>query len=383
MKKCETCGRPLSDFEVRFHSEAGSPSSVSEKCFDCSKASEAFEGADIENKGHKKQISFCVIGILLCIAVFLPLFPYLNSYELPLLMELYSGAAVVLCVLIGAVAFHPTFQRFLSRHKESGLRTDPPVERYGTCYSPVKTSYEIKEKYDGVFTVNKLTSGGASQVDRWEWRSTGNEKIDGIAGAYGSLIEKIIYIMAYAFFGASFIFWVLPYIAYAIYKDRKSAAIRANIPEGLQKAYAVSHAAAKPMPLTYHDKVGFLISREGCKKAPAAPAGNAFLKNFKEEEKKAARLPFFFKRYGNTAYMIVDYKECGLVGVTFVLVKEGKMPIEKRVVVARRFADTDPAAWESEWTALGVSSQVKYNMAWYEEKMTALLKDSRKEILGE
>lgn len=383
MKKCETCGRPLSDFEVRFHREVSSPATVSGKCWDCSHAADAFEGADVENKGHKKQIAVVIACAALCFLLFLPLLPYLDSYELPLLLELYSGIAVVLCVAIGAVAFHPIFQRFLSRQKESALRIDPPEQRYGTSYSPVTTHYEAKERFDGTFVFNKVTRGGASQVDCWGWHGTSNEKVDGLLGAYGNFIEKVIYLAVLTFFGAAFIFWAIPYLAYAVVKDKMSAEKRANIPEGLQKAYAVSHAAAKPMPLTYHDKVGFLVSREGCKKAPAAPAGNAFLKNFKEEEKKAARLPFFFKRYGNTAYMIVDYKECGLVGVSFVLVKEGKMPIEKRVVVARRFADTDPAAWESEWTALGVSSQVKYNMAWYEEKMTALLKDSRKEILGE
>ncbi len=383
MKKCETCGRPLSDFEIRFHSEAGSPPAVSEKCFHCSKASEAFAGADVEHKGHKKQIAACILGALLCIVLCLPLLPYLSSYDAPLWVEAYSVIGVLLYIAIGAAAFYPILTRFLSRRKESALRIDPPEERYGTAYSPITTTYEVKERYDGAYTVNKFTRGGAERVDRWEWHSLGNEKIDGIMGMYGSLIEKIVYITALIFFGTAFVFWVIPYLVYAVYKDRKTAAVRRSIPAELQRAYRIGLSAAKPMPLTYHDKVGFLVSRENCKKAPAAPAGNEFLASFKGAEKKAeARLPFFFKRYGGTAYMIVGYKECGLVGVSFVLVKEGKAPIEKRVVVGNRFADTDPAAWEADWKALFAPSQLTFNIAWYEEKMTALLKDSRKEILG-
>ena len=383
MKKCECCGRPLSDFEVKFHAEAHSPDSVSRKCWDCSHAAEAFEGADVENKGHKKQITTVIVCAALCFLLFLPLLPYLDSYELPLLMELYSGVAVLLCIVLGAIAFYPILSRFLAKRKESGLRIDPPEQRYGTSYSPVTTHYEAKERFDGTFVFNKVTRGGASQVDRWEWHGVSNEKVDGLLGAYGNLIEKVIYLAVLAFFGAAFIFWAIPYLAYAIVKDKMSAERRAKIPADLQKAYNVSRAAARPMPLSYHDKVGFLVSRESCAKAPAKSSGDRFLSNFKtEESKKETRLPFFFKRYGGTAYMIVDYKEGGLLGTSFVLVKDGKNPIEKRIVIGRAFADTDPAAWEEDYKALGASSRTVYSMAWYEEKMDALMKDSRKEILG-
>ena len=80
--------------------------------------------------------------------------------------------------------------------------------------------------------------------------------------------------------------------------------------------------------------------------------------------------------------MIVDYKEGKYVGMTFVLVKDKNGSIEKRIVVGNDFVDADSAEWEADWSALGVSSQTKFNMAWYEAKFSELLKDSRKEILG-
>ena len=380
MKKCDCCGTPLSDFEVKFHSEAGSPAAISEKCWTCSRANEAFSGADVENKGDKKQIFYCAAGLLAIFVAFLPLLPFLDEYELPLLMSLYSTLAVIFCIAVGAFVSHPILTRFFSRSKESRLRIDPPEQRYGTRYSPVTTHYEGRERFDGTFIVNKVTRGGAEQVDRWEWHSTNNQKIDGILGMYDSLLQKIIYITALLFLGISFVFWAIPYIAYKVLKNKLALEKRAKIPAALQKAYRTSLAAAKPMPLTYHDKVGFLVSRENCQKKPKHSEGDAFLSNFKETEKRDVCLPFFFKRYDGVAYMIVDYKEGSRVGTTFVLVKEKNGPIEKRIVVGKSFAQGDPDAWEADWSAL--SSKARYNVAWYEEKFMELLKKPYKEIVG-
>ena len=187
------------------------------------------------------------------------------------------------------------------------------------------------------------------------------------------------------FLGASFIFWAIPYLVYAILKNKMSEEKRAKIPADLQKAYKISLAASEKMPLTYHDKVGFLVSRENCKKAPASASQktDGFLSNFVKTEAAAPekRLPFFFKRYGKTAYMIVDYKEGKDPGTTFVLVKKENAPIEKRIVVGHSFADTQSADWEADYSELGASA-ARYNMAWYEAKMTELLKNPKKEILG-
>ena len=138
------------------------------------------------------------------------------------------------------------------------------------------------------------------------------------------------------------------------------------------------------MPLSYHDKVGFLVSREECKKAPAAPHRDKFLASFSQEAPTSAekRLPFFFKRYGTEAYMIVDYKEHNSFGATFVLVKDGNAPIEKRIVVADRFAESTDADWRTDWKELGASDATIGYMAWYENKLVELLKNPKKEILG-
>ncbi len=382
MKKCERCGKPLSQFEVKFHAEAGSPAAISEKCWTCSKADTAFDGADVKNKGHKKQITYCLLGLIAIVVAFLPLMPYLDEYDLPILLNVYSKLVVIFYVAVGAFVSYPILLRVLERRKESVLRVDPPEERYGTRYTPETTHYEGRERFDGTIIVNKVTRGGDVQVDRWEWYGTSNEKVNGILGLYGTLIEKIIYITVLIFMGAAFAFWAIPYIIYAVLKDKKTAEKRAKIPAALQKAYKTSLAAAQPMPLTYHDKVGFLVSRENCKKAPKNSEGDAFLSNFKEAEKREARLPFYFKRYNGVAYMIVDFKEGTVAGKTFVLVKEKNGPIEKRIVVGNAFADADPADWASDWSALGVSAQKIGYVGWYEERMESLLKDPRKEILG-
>ena len=158
-----------------------------------------------------------------------------------------------------------------------------------------------------------------------------------------------------------------------------------KIPANLQKAYKIALSASEKMPLTYHDKVGFLVSREECKKAPVSvsPKADRFLSNFAEQQAAPAkRIPFFFTRHDKTAYMSVDYKEGRDVGVSFVLVKKENAPIEKRIVVGKEFADTDPASWQADWAALGASAKATGDIAWYEEKMTALLKSTKKETLG-
>ena len=385
MKKCDVCGKPLSDFEARFHAEAGSPAAISGKCFACCGARKTFGGADVENGGHKKQIALCILGLALIFVAAIPLLPYLNSYELPWLLELYSALFKVICFVIGTAVAYFVASRFFAGRKESERRIDPPEQRYGTRYTPEKTYVEAKEQIDGSFRFEKITRGGTSQVDRWNWYGTSNERVDGILGAYAKLIETIIYLVIYAFLGAAFIFWVIPYIAYAAWKDTKTAAKRAKIPANLQKAYKTSLAAAEDMPLTYHDKVGFLVSREECKKRPASSSRKTdrFLSNFVQGEAAAPEkhLPFFFKRYGKTAYMIVDYKEGRDQGTTFVLVKKENAPIEKRIVVGHAFADASASDWEADYSALGASA-VRYNMAWYEAKMTELLKNPKKEILG-
>ena len=385
MKKCEKCGKPLSDFEARFHTEAGSPAAISGKCWYCSGAEETFGGADVENGGHKKQILACAASLVLMFIASLPLLPYWNSYDLPLLLQLYTGLFLMICVVLGMGASYVVVSRIFASRKEDERRTDPPEQRYGTRYTPVKTYVEAKEQYDGSFRFEKITRGGDVQVDRWRWYGTSNERVNGVLGAYGKIIEIVIYLMIYALLGAAFIFWAIPYVIYAIVKDKMSAEKRAKIPANLQKAYKDSIAASEKMPLTYHDKVGFLVSREECKKkrASSAPKANGFLSNFVKEEAAAPekRLPFFFKRYGKTAYMIVDYKEGRDVGTTFVLVKKENAPIEKRIVVGRSFADARSADWEADYSALGASA-VRYEMAWYEAKMTELLKNPKNEILG-
>ncbi len=386
MKKCQVCARPLSDFEVDFHERAGSPPAVSGKCWCCSGAQETFAGADVENGGHKKQIILCLLGLVVIFAASLPLLPFLNSYDLPPLLALYSKLFVVICVFVGSFISYRILSAFLAGRREDALRTDPPEQRYGTRYTPVKTYVEAKEQIDGSFRFEKITRGGDVQVDRWRWYSSGNERVDGVFGAYGRLIEIVIYLMAYIFLGASFIFWVLPYIAYAVVKDRMSAGKRAKIPAALKAAYKQSRAASEKMPLSYHDKVGFLVSREECRKAPASasPKADSFLKNFTSQASAAPakRIPFFFKRYGSVAYMIVDYKEGRDAGTTFVLVKKGNAPIEKRIVVGHAFAAAQSADWEADYRAIGASSAVFSNMGWYESKMIELLKNPRKEILG-
>jgi len=384
MKRCEKCRKPFSDFEARFHREAGSPLAVSEKCWCCCGADQTFKGTNADGKGYKKQIAACIAGIAVLLIGLLPLVPFLNSYDLPLLLEIYSKIYMVACILVGVLVSRPVLSRLFAHYKKQTPRIDPPEQRYGKTYSPITTHIEAKERYDGAIIFSKVTRGGADQVDRWEWDGASNDRVSGILGAYGTFVEKCIYLMVYAFVGCSFVFWAVPYLVYAFVREKMAGEARRKIPMHLQKAYKTSVEAARPMPLSYHDKVGFLVSREECKKAPAAPHRDKFLASFSQEAPASAekRLPFFFKRYGTEAYMIVDYKEHNSFGATFVLVKDGNAPIEKRIVVADRFAESTDADWRTDWKELGASDATIGYMAWYENKLVELLKNPKKEILG-
>ena len=95
IKKCSRCGKPLTEFEVAFHEEASSPSELSSQCWICSGAEMQFMNGYVDKPHHRLEIFICLATVAILLALFVPLIPYFNSYNLPLGLQVYAYAIVV------------------------------------------------------------------------------------------------------------------------------------------------------------------------------------------------------------------------------------------------------------------------------------------------
>ena len=83
IKKCERCGKPLTEFEIAFHQEAKSPSTVSSKCWVCSGAELEFMDGYTDKPHHKVEIFACLSAIALIAVLFISLFSILGEMAVP------------------------------------------------------------------------------------------------------------------------------------------------------------------------------------------------------------------------------------------------------------------------------------------------------------
>ncbi len=392
MKKCSVCKKPFTEFEVAFHRAAESPAPVSDQCWHCSKAEDTFAPAHLDHPSHAREIKFCLIGLAISFLLFLPLIPFLDESSLSFLQEAYLTLVTVVYIGLGFITARSILHRFKNR-KQSNLFLDPPEQRYATYVGSDKTQYVSKERYDGAIVTEKVTISGDETIDRWKWNgpsSTSDSLIDRASAAYSNALTPVIIITfncsAYLLLGITFAVWGIPYALIASARDRAAKEERKKIPQKLCKAYSLGRSQSTESPLTYHDKVGFLISKT---QRPATPAKqtNSFLANYTNEIPQAEiSRPFFYNRRNKIPFMIVDYRQekSRGYGVSFILIKSRTGEILKKMVVGNEFVDADPRNWVADWKENGASPKTVESIQWYEDKFNSILNSSDKsrEILG-
>ncbi len=387
MKKCEKCGKPLTEFESTFHREAASPSNISGKCWTCSKAENTFDKARIDKPNHFVEIFTCILGVALMILFIIPGIPYLDEPATTPELKIYSSFIVAAYILIGCIISFVVLSR--RKPKKDLLRhpLDPPESRYHTSYGLDKTQYVSKERYDGAIVTEKVTYSGTQTTDQWNWDGSPSNVFERVGNAYASIFVFFMRIIVYLLAGLSFIVWVLPYVVVVIARDGAAGKYRAKIPRELRRAYKKSRAQTNKAPLTYRDKVGFLVSRSNPARVAPTPKRDSFLDSFSGEKATPdARYPFFYTYKNGSSFMIIDYHKIPSsdYGVSFVLVKEAKGDIVKKIVIGDEYAEIDSDQWQTEWKEAGATAQTLANMRWYEDKFNSILSGNqkKKEIVG-
>ena len=383
IRKCNCCEKPLTEFEVSFHEKAGSPSEISGKCWVCSGAEMQFMNGYTDKPHHRLEIFVCLITVAIIFALCIPLLPYLNSYEIPAALEIYSYAIVLLYFALGTLA---TYIIRRNGGKKPEIREwDPPMTRYQHNYGPNTDIYTTKINRDGDFVTTKETRLGGSIDDKWSAHaSTGSSMLDRASSFYSKIIFMFLVPCLYLLAGGAFIFWVIPYILIMLVRDHNAKGHNKAVPKTLQQAYRHCRETYGKAPISYNDKVGFLVSKEN-HQAKRAEESNSFLSHYTSPQENDSA-PFFYTRKNGVSYMIVDYKrpQNKNFGVTFLLVADNRDNLQKRIVVGDGFVPTDPEKWENDWSEMGISKFAMQHLDWYEEKMRKIMRGSKRnsEIVG-
>ena len=384
IKRCTSCGKPLTEFEVSFHDKAGSPSAISSKCWICSGAEEQFANGYTDKPNHRFEILMCILAVAALVALLIPVVPYLNSYDVPMLVELYSYALVVIYFAIGTFVFY--LIRRKGGKKPEIREWDPPMTRYEHTYGPDTEIYKTTVNKDGDFVTTKETRLGGSVDDKWSAHAptTGSNIIDRGIDLYSKFFAIFITPCIYLLAGGTFIFWAIPYILIMSVRDKNAKSFNATVPKKLQQAYRRCRKDFGKSPISYDDKVGYLVSK-AIYQNKKAEQKNSFLSHYTGSEEDADA-PFFYTHKDDVSYMIVEYKrpENKNFGITFLLVDDGENDLQKRIVVGDGFLPTDPQNWQSDWKDLGVSQYTMTHLDWYEKKMRSIMRSFKKnsEIVG-
>lgn len=375
IKKCERCGKPLTEFEIAFHQEAKSPATVSNKCWVCSGAELEFMDGYTDKPHHKVEIFACLSAIALIAVLFISLFSILGEMAVPVGVIAYFAIGTAVAMII----------RRRGGKKPKIQEWDPPMTRYQNHYGPNTDIYTTKINRDGDFVTTKETRLGGSIEDKWgAHASSGSSIFDGISNFYGKMFGFFIPLCLYLLVGGTFIFWSIPYILIMLVRDSIANKRNQKIPEMLQHAYRHCRKVYGTAPISYNDKAGFLVSREK-HHTKKTEQKSGFLSNYQQATADDSA-PFFYTCQKGTSYMIVDYKreQNKNFGTTFLLVSDGRKELQKRIVVGDGYIPTDPQNWEHEWNEAGISLYAKKHLDWYEQKMRSILKSAKKnqEIVG-
>ena len=367
MKKCDRCGKPLTEFEIAFHREAASPPAISGTCWSCCGGEEQFMNGYADKPHHRVEILVCLLAVAVVVALLIPLFPYLNVYELPESLAFYSYVAIVAYTVMGVIV-----TRIIRRQKGNLPKVqewDPPTTRYQNIYGPNTDIYKTRINRDGDLVTTKETRLGGRIDDRWAAHaSSGSAAVDGVIDFYKKLIKICFVPCFYLLAGISFFAWVLPYILVMLVRDGYAGSRNKEIPVALQRAYRRCRKAYGDFPITYDDKVGFLVCRED-HKSKRSENTNSFLSHYKQSDVDDSA-PFFCVRKKGVSYMIVDYRRDAnkSYGVTFLLVDDGSGSIRRRIGVGNGFLP-EGSDWEHEWNEAGISLYAKKHLDWYEHQL--------------
>ena len=388
MKKCERCGKPLTEFEMSFHREAGSPPAISSQCWSCSGAEKQFASGHTDKPHHRLEIFLCLLALAAIVALLSPLFPYWNETEIPASLNTYIYVAVAAYFVIGTLV--TVIIRRRGGKKPKIQEWDPPLERYRHVYGPDTDIYTTTVNRKGDFVTTKETRMGGTTEDRWgAHASSGSSLVDGASDFYGKAISAGLNPILYLLGGGTFVVWALPYILIMLARDAKAKKHNRAVPKALQRAYRQCREKYGVAPLSYDDKAGFLVSRQNHNQTKKPTKNDGFLSHYQQADQQTEAkqtAPFFYTRKGGVSYMIVDYKreQNKNYGITFVLVADGSGELQKRIVVGNGFLPTDRNNWEHEWNEAGISLYAMKQLDWYERKMEKILKSMKKnsEIVG-
>ena len=147
MKRCSKCGKPLTEFEIKFHRNASSGSDLSSQCWNCIRGDELFG----RYKNLSLQIKACLVGF------FVLAFALLLENRVG---DLNDMADIILIILSGII---PTIAILFFKPTHSDTR-DPSEQHYSYDYSE-SSYYEghledsgtlvIEKKNDNRFNYNK------------------------------------------------------------------------------------------------------------------------------------------------------------------------------------------------------------------------------------
>lgn len=383
IKRCSSCGKPLTEFEVSFHEKAESPSTISSKCWICSGAEQQFMNGYTDKPSHSLEIFACLVAIAALVVLCLPVAPYFDSYDVPILLQLYSYVLVVIYFAIGTFVFYLIRRR--GGKKPEIREWDPPMTRYQHNYGPNKDIYKTTVNRDGDFVTTKETLYGGSVDDKWSAHaSSGSDIFDRIIDFYSKFIVFFMKPCIYLLAGGTFAFWVVPYILIMMARDKKAQSYNKAVPKRVQRAYRSCRNEFGTSPISYDDKTGYLVSKDKFQTKKSEQT-NSFLSHY-TDPKEDASAPFFYTYKNGVSYMIVEYKrpQNKNFGVTFLLVGDSINNLQKRIVVGDGFLPTDPQNWETDWNDMGVSQYTMQHLDWYEKKMRSIMKSMKKtsEIVG-
>lgn len=383
MRTCERCQKPLTDFELTFHQKAQSPQRLSCQCWSCSGAEQDFVKLKIGVLSHCPEIVVSLLGVVFIAALIVIIAPLLSlpSSEVPDFFIQSAAYYIIACSLI------PTFVIFIRKKKRKKTYiSDPPMERYSYSYGISSTRYITKEKFDGSIVTEKVTDNGTRLVDNWKcnYNSSFSEKI---IDFYVGLFSKFVWFLIFIFVGFTFAFWAIPYIITVLVSDIRTSSKQKALPPMLRKAYAESKKKEQQMPITFQDKVKFLVSKENSYKKSANKS--KFVSNFTGASPAYKDKPFYYtyKKKTKLSYMIVDYhrEENKNYGITFVLIGNRKGVIDRKMITENNFVDSDSNEWALDWKQHGVPYSIISNIVWYENKFTEIIKSKRRKkhsILG-
>ena len=322
MKTCSCCHRPLTEFETLFHQKALSNPSLSSQCWKCSGAEKTF-GKPLN---YSRQIYACLIGyaIFACYVIF-----YYFAEKFINIHSINSVNLISNIILISGSI--PTLTIFFFNK----TNTSDPQDAHYTDNSSTSDVYISRDGPDNTIITEKTTQTTSSSKNNWS----------------SHVFIKII--ITY-FAVATFIYWGLPYIIYAIYRQTGIRYFKLNDSTGLFSVYRETRKEYTKVPLTFQNKVSFLKEREKhTQNIREKQAKNNFMDKYIQTPYQIEYPPYKVIYINNIPHMIVDYHK----GVSFLILKKSPGNFEMRMSTGDSYIDSNPYYWLYDWKSAGAKPE--------------------------